>query len=88
MQSDARKTALVLSGGSIKGAFQAGALEIVLGQRAPAFISGISVGSLNTVWLANEAGAAARRQQSVDWAKLGRGLASFWQERVTRPDGL
>jgi predicted acylesterase/phospholipase RssA len=46
------KKALVLSGGSVKGAFQAGALKAVFETGyAPEIITGISVGSLNgTRW--------------------------------------
>ena len=40
------KTALVLSGGSVKGAFQAGAIRAVLETKQPDYIYGISVGAL------------------------------------------
>lgn len=55
IQSPKKDTALVLSGGGAKGAFQAGALEVL---REAGFtynaISGISVGSLNGVMLATD----------------------------------
>jgi NTE family protein len=79
-------TAFALSGGSIKGAFQAGALEVVLESgKVPSFISGISVGSLNAAWLANEAG---RSPTSVDWPALGRGLTGFWRQSLKQPSDL
>ncbi len=77
-------TALALTGGSIKGAFQAGALEVVLEKKTPQFISGISVGSLNAFWLACNAG----KTPTANWPALGRGLTDFWKARVTKPSDL
>jgi predicted acylesterase/phospholipase RssA len=49
--------ALVLGGGSLKGAFQAGAIQAILEAGfEPEAIYGISVGSLNAVFLIHEAG--------------------------------
>ncbi|PAU94582.1 hypothetical protein CK503_07245 [Aliifodinibius salipaludis] len=55
MNSTDQNTALVLSGGGAKGAFQAGALE-VLKEAGYSFdaISGVSVGALNGVMLATD----------------------------------
>jgi len=83
------KTAFVLSGGSIKGAFQAGALEVVLARgKVPMFASSISVGSLNSIWLANEAGRAQLEQGKVDWPALGKKLTAFWTDQVRQPSDL
>ncbi len=79
------KTALVLSGGSIKGAFQAGAIKEVLEAGIePSAIYGISVGSLNGGFLADRAGKAGGNiPAQINWPEIGRGLGDFWLEKVT-----
>lgn len=81
--------AFVLSGGSIKGAFQAGALARVLraGFR-PALISGISVGALNGVFLADRTGRMGTSMDDVDWDGLADRLVNFWRTRITKPSQL
>jgi len=59
--------ALVLSGGSIKGAFQAGAIGHVLTKFEPDLIVGTSVGSLNGGFLADRASLSPAAPR-VDWA--------------------
>ena len=77
------KTGLVLSGGSIKGAFQAGAIrEILDAGIEPTGIYGISVGSLNGGFLTDRAGRAHRQGQKPDWAAIGKELGSFWLENI------
>jgi NTE family protein len=77
-------TALVLSGGSIKGAFQAGAIAELLGSGIkPMAIYGISVGSLNGGFLADRAGKAARAEEEPDWPQIGEELVQFWTERIS-----
>lgn len=50
------KRALALGGGSIKGAYQAGALRVVFNKGfAPDYLYGISVGSLNAAFLCDRA---------------------------------
>lgn len=79
--------ALVLGGGSIKGAFQAGALAEVLARGfEPSVITGISVGALNGAFLAERAGRAAPGQP--DWPALGGELAEFWKTRITKPEDI
>jgi NTE family protein len=81
--------ALILSGGSIKGAFQAGALAQVL--RAgflPGLITGISVGALNGAFLAERAGRMAKHGDPVDPIALADQLESFWLNRVRTPGAL
>jgi NTE family protein len=78
------KSALVLSGGSIKGAFQAGAIAEVLEREfAPDAIYGTSVGSLNGAFLAERAGRARPDDAAPDWPAIGRGLESFWRDNIT-----
>jgi NTE family protein len=68
--------ALVLSGGSIKGAYQAGVIAgLTAAGVAPANVTGISVGALNAAWLAA-------------FPNDGEGLAEFWRTRITAPDAL
>ncbi|MFQ5334963.1 MAG: patatin-like phospholipase family protein [Flavobacteriales bacterium] len=83
------KKALVLSGGSIKGAFQAGAVKAVLETSfAPEIITGISVGSLNGTLIANEAGRQKRNNQTPDWPGIGKYVYEFWANYMTRPESV
>jgi NTE family protein len=85
--TDPGESALVLGGGAIKGAFQAGALRYILGDYGfrPAIIYGISVGALNGAFLADRAGRALGSGREPDWPQIGIELSSFWEQRVTRP---
>jgi len=77
---------LVLSGGSIKGAFQAGAIaELLESGFVPDAIYGTSVGSLNGAFLAERAGRVVREGETPDWADLGRQLEEFWLEDLHSP---
>jgi len=68
--------ALVLSGGGIKGAYQAGAIRTVLESGyGPEIVTGISVGALNAAFLA----------AYQDSAQLGSQLTGFWETEVTEP---
>lgn len=78
------KKALVLSGGSTKGAFQAGAIaEVFESKFVPEGIYGTSVGSLNGGFLTERAGRAVANNDSPDWPAIGRALERFWLEEVT-----
>ena len=78
------KKALVLSGGSIKGAFQAGVLAELLssGSFEPEAIYGTSVGSLNGAFLAERAGRAAAAGVKPNWLEIGNQLQDFWLQQV------
>jgi len=84
------KKALVLSGGTMRGAFQAGALADILTSAsfAPEAIYGTSVGSLNGAFLADRAGRAAAKGQSPDWVEIGNALQKFWLTEVTSFDKI
>ena len=83
------KQALVLSGGSIKGAFQAGAIDALIAQGFfPDAAYGISVGSLNAAFLADRSARQMAKSNRVDWAAIGSDLAHFWRTRVTGPDAI
>src|SRR5215218_5135480 len=68
--------ALVLSGGSIKGAYQAGAIQVVLESGyTPDILTGISVGALNAAFLTANQGSD----------QPGARLTRFWETEVTEP---
>ncbi|MCH8172512.1 MAG: patatin-like phospholipase family protein [Proteobacteria bacterium] len=74
------KRALVIGGGSIKGAFEAGAIKVVLDSGfKPDVIYGVSVGALNGAFLADQMG----RDPAPSWPEAADELLNFWRERVT-----
>ena len=89
MSSVTTKKALVLSGGSIKGAYEAGALKAVFesGYR-PESIYGISVGNLNSTFITHEATKQFIDAGSVDWVKVGEALWEFWRTEIDSPQKL
>lgn len=83
------KKALVLSGGSVKGAYQAGALREALKHFSPDAIYGISVGSLNGAYLASKANADYIQQgKTPDWTALGQDLYNFWKDKIREPGDI
>lgn len=79
--------ALVLGGGSIKGGWQVGAIKAVCCHGyTPEIICGISVGSVNGVYIANEAGKYRSNNEIVDWSKIGYDLEDFWLEKIINPE--
>src|SRR5438046_2192955 len=88
-KASSSKRALVLSGGGIKGAFQAGAIAEVLSSGfQPAILVGTSIGALNAAFLADRAGSSYLVNRHVDWRKLGESLEKFWRDRITGPDRI
>lgn len=74
--------ALVLSGGSIKGSWQAGAIaEVLAAGIKPEIVTGISVGAINAAAL------AAWQPEEIDgtWPTTGAMLAHFWEDNITSP---
>lgn len=81
--------ALVLGGGSLKGAFQVGAaMALFESGFVPDQLYGISVGSLNATFLANEAARQQAESGKVDWEKVGKYLIEFWIRNITKPDDV
>ncbi|MEO6285054.1 MAG: patatin-like phospholipase family protein [Dyadobacter sp.] len=81
--------ALVLGGGSMKGAFQVGVIQAVLENGfQPEMIYGISVGALNATFLANEAGKQTLDNKEVQWSVAGRRLLEFWIKNITAPQDI
>jgi NTE family protein len=84
------KNALVLSGGSVKGCFQAGAIQAVFESGfIPDIIYGASVGSLNGAFMTNFAGkkflATKQALTTQDWIDIGQQLKNFWFTRIQFP---
>jgi NTE family protein len=81
--------ALVLGGGSMKGAFQVGVIQAVLESGfEPDMVYGISVGALNTTFLANETGRQKAESGQIDWSLAGRKLLEFWIKNITQPQDI
>lgn len=83
------KKALVLSGGSVKGAFQAGAVKAFI-DKGYKFDSvyGISVGSLNGTFISHEAGLQNVSKELLDWPLIGNNLVNFWIDNIKEPNDL
>jgi NTE family protein len=81
--------ALVLGGGSMKGAFQVGVIQAVLEQGfKPDMIYGISVGALNSTFLSYAIGSEFQQNGKIEWDKAGRKLLEFWLENITQPSNI
>ncbi len=82
--------AFVLSGGSIRGAFQAGAIAEILtsGSFVPDAVYGTSVGSLNGAFIADRAGQAVAAGELPDWVGIGNELQNFWLQEITSFDKI
>ena len=74
------KRALVLTGGNVKGAFQAGAIKTVIDSGfRPDAIFGVSVGALNGAFLADQLG----RTPAATWPTAVDNLELFWRDQIT-----
>jgi len=86
------KTAFVLGGGSIKGAWQIGAVNNILEKKNiyPHIITGISVGNLNGNLLANQVGKHYTNNPTeiVKWHEVSTYLKEFWFDNITCPNDL
>jgi NTE family protein len=81
---------LVLAGGSVKGAYQAGVVRAVFeaGFR-PDFIYGISAGSMNASYLVNDFGRQSLENNgNIDYQQASLELAEFWENNIYAPDCL
>ncbi|PWJ35004.1 patatin-like phospholipase family protein [Sediminitomix flava] len=80
------KKALVLSAGSITGAFQAGAIQQVLDSGfEPDIIHGTSVGSINGGVMVSEIG---RLNNEFDWKEIGEYVAQTWMKQFIDPSSV
>ena len=82
--------ALVLSGGSIKGAYEAGAiLSIVEAGFCPDAVLGISTGALSAAFLVNALGAKTdRTPTNLQWVEAASEFVDFYRNRLSSPEML
>ncbi|MCU0338479.1 MAG: patatin-like phospholipase family protein [Spirosomaceae bacterium] len=81
--------ALVLGGGSLKGAYQVGVVQAALEAGfAPDMVYGISVGGLNASYMVHEAGRQFIEQKNIDWPRISRQLIEFWVKNITKPQDI
>lgn len=81
---------LVLAGGSVKGAYQAGVVRAVFeaGFR-PDAIYGISAGSMNASFLVNNFGIQALENDgNIDFPQAAVDLSEFWVKNINTPESL
>jgi NTE family protein len=81
---------LVLAGGSVKGAYQAGVVKAVFESGFhPDFIYGISAGSMNASYLVNNFGRQSLENDgNIDHQQAALDLADFWENNIYAPDCL
>lgn len=80
---------LVLAGGSVKGAFQAGVVKALFEKGyQPDAIYGVSAGSLNAAYLVNQLGLQKLSAEALNLVQAGNDLWDFWETRITHPECL
>jgi NTE family protein len=80
---------LVLAGGSVKGAFQAGVIKALFEKGyQPDAIYGVSAGSLNAAYLVNQFGQQANAGLPISFPQAAQDLWDFWEHRITHPECL
>ena len=80
---------LVLAGGSVKGAFQAGVIKALFEKGyQPNAIYGVSAGSLNAAYLVNQMGQQVNAGTPLSYPQAAQDLWDFWERRITRPECL
>ena len=80
---------LVLAGGSVKGAFQAGVMKAIMERGyQPDAVYGISAGSLNAAYFVNQLGLQAISGEPISFAHASQDLWDFWETRITSPESL
>ena len=83
------KKYLVLAGGSVKGAFQAGVIKAVFESGfVPDSIYGVSAGSMNASFLINNFGKQFTDFNITNTEKAANDLCNFWIEQIDQPDKL
>src|SRR3989442_598241 len=82
--------ALVLGGGGIKGAYQAGAIQSVFEAGFhPETILGISAGALSASYIVNYLGSVTDKPPTPDqWKDAAQGFVNFFRQRITGPNVL
>ena len=80
---------LVLAGGSVKGAFQAGVMKAMMERGyQPDAVYGVSAGSLNAAYFVNQLGLQAITGEPISFTDASQDLWDFWETRITSPESL
>lgn len=83
------KKILVLAGGSVKGAYQAGVVKAVFDSGfEPDTIFGVSAGAMNASFLVDHFGKQHLAKQKIDYKKAAVELVDFWLENISEPASL
>ena len=81
--------ALVLGGGSLKGAWQVGVIHAILDTGfKPEMIYGISAGALNASFMVNEASKQFIEKGEINWDLVNKKLLKFWLENIKQPSDI
>ena len=84
-----KKKILVLAGGSVKGAYQAGVVNAVFDAGfAPDAIYGVSAGAMNASYLVHLFGKQHLNNEKIDYQRASKDLVDFWLENITEPASL
>lgn len=82
---------LVLGGGSVRGAYEAGAMKAILDSGyEPNIITTISVGSINGMFLLNLAGKQKLLypNKPIDYKKIGQDIWDLWTTEINNPSDI
>jgi NTE family protein len=80
---------LVLAGGSVKGAFQAGVMKALMERGyQPDAVYGVSAGSLNAAYFVNQLGLQVISGEPISFKDASQDLCDFWETRITSPKCL
>jgi len=80
---------LVLAGGSVKGAFQAGVMKAMMERGyQPDAVYGVSAGSLNAAYFVNQLGLQAISGEPISFTQASQDLWDFWETRIVSPESL
>ncbi len=82
---------LVLGGGSVRGAYEAGALKYILDSGfEPKVVTTISVGSINGIFLLNLAGKQKLMSPNkpIDFPKIGQDIWNLWKTEIQKPSDI
>jgi NTE family protein len=80
---------LVLAGGSVKGAYQAGVVKAVFEAGfEPNAIYGVSAGAMNASYLVENFGRQFLKNEEINYLDAAHELVNFWLENITEPASL
>lgn len=80
---------LVLAGGSVKGAFQAGVMKALMERGyQPDAVYGVSAGSSNAAYFVNQLGLQVISGEPISFKDASQDLCDFWETRITSPGSL